>query len=255
MSESTARGFMGAGNVLADIYDEDTGKWGGLDYVGNTDMFAISPKSDIKNSLSKGRDNYGQVLETFAINGPSEFSITFNEINKTTLGMKLQGKVEAINQDSGTLAATVTVKLDKWVPIGKLNLSGEDLTVKDATGTTTYDLGVDYEINYRLGLIRALSSGDIAADASVKLAGTYNAVSGTRVLGSRKPQVRARFLFDGKNLADNSPCICEVYEAVIASSDAFDLLDDNPAKATLKGTLKTPSDKTEPYRVDLLDIA
>ena len=64
--------------------------------------------------------------------------------------------------------------------------------------------------------------------------------------------MRAEFILDGINFADNLPVICTAWEAVLAPDSAFDFLGDGFGVISLKGRLKTPTGKTEPFQVDLL---
>ena len=68
-------------------------------------------------------------------------------------------------------------------------------------------------------------------------------------------QIRARFLLDGVNFADDTPCIVTIHEAVIAADSAFDFLADDFNAVSLPGRMKTPTGFTEPYTVALRDAA
>ena len=89
----------------------------------------------------------------------------------------------------------------------------------------------------------------------MKVSGTYNATTGTSIAGGTQAQIRAKFRLDGVNFADGQRVLVDVWEAVIASDNAFDFLADKFASLGLKGKLKTPVGKTEPFTVQLLDAA
>jgi hypothetical protein len=115
-------------------------------------------------------------------------------------------------------------------------------------------LNTDYEVNYQLGMVRVLSTGAILNGASIKVSGTYTAITGTRIAGATQAQVRAAIIFDGKNVADDNPVVVNVWEAVISSGDLFDFLADGFGSIPLKGRMKTPNGKTEPFTVDLRGV-
>lgn len=250
---SAARGFLGAGDLYISRYNPATAAFD--DFVGplETTKFEIKPKVELKEMVSKGRTTYGQVIESVTIPQPFEFTVDFAEVNGDTLVAAFLGTKTTLNVASGTMTdLPVVVTKDAWVDIGHMNLASAGLVVTNAAGTTTFVLGTDYEINYRLGMIKAISSA-IATAATVHIDGTYNAMTGTKIAGGTESQIRAKFRFDGKNFADGLPCIVEVYEAVVAAESAFDFLASDFNTVSLPGRLKTPVGKNEPFTVTLLD--
>ena len=80
---------------------------------------------------------------------------------------------------------------------------------------------------------------------------TYNAISGTSIAGGTQTQVRAQFKLDGVNFADQLRVIVDVWEAILTPDSAFDFLQNDFAEIALKGRLKTPAGKTEPFTAQL----
>lgn len=253
---TAARGFLGAGDLYVSRYDPATGAF--LPFVGpiETTKFEVKPKVDLKEMVSKGRSTYGQVIESVPIPQPFEFTVEFAEVSGDTLVSAFLGTKTALAEGAGTMTALeVTSRLGAWVDIGHMNIVAAGLLVKDSTGATTYVKDTDYEINYRLGMIRTLSGGDISDSDVLKISGTYNAINGSMIAGGTNAQIRAKFRLDGKNFADGLPCIVDVHEAVIAADSSFDFLANDFASVSLPGRLKTPVGKTEPFTVKLLDAA
>lgn len=246
-----ARGFLGAGDVY--LARQVSGVW--EEYAGpyECSKFEIKPNVELKEQVSKGRSTYGQVIETVAIAQPSDLSVDLTEVNKESLAIALLGTTAALSQTSGTLTdEAVTAKLDKWVPLSKAALTGSQ-TVTHTTGSPTYVDGVDYIVNKQLGWIKALTGGAITDAQSIKVDSAYAAITGTEIKGSTQTQLRVRIKLDGKNFADDLPCIVTVHEAVIAADAAFDFLSDDFATVTMPGRMKTPSGYTEPFTVHLRD--
>lgn len=247
----SARGFLGAGDLY--IARQVGGVF--LDYEGpfECDKFEIKPNVELKEKTSKGKSTYGQVVETVAIPQPAQLTVDLSEVNKTSLAIALLGTTASLAQSSGTLTdEAVVVVHDKWVPLSKANLTGSQ-TVTNEAGSTTYVDGEDYIINKTLGWIKALSTGAIADGATVEVDSTYAAISGTEIKGQTETQVRAKFKLDGKNFADDLPCIVTVHEAVIAADSAFDFLGNDFNVVSLPGRMKTPTGFTEPFTVHLRD--
>lgn len=252
----SSRGFIGAGDLYVSRYDPATASF--LPFVGpiETTKFEIVPKTELKEQVSKGRNTYGQVIESVALAQPFEFTADFAEVTGATLVNAFLGTETPIAQAAGVMTEkTVTAREDGWVEIGALNISAVGLLVQDSTKTTTYVLGTDYEINRRLGTIKALSSGSIADAAVLKINGNLLALDGTQIAGGTEAQIRAKFKFDGKNMVDGKAVIVDVHEVVIAADSAFDFLADDFNTVSLPGKLKTPAGKAEPFTVKILDNA
>lgn len=244
-----ARGFLGAGDIYIERYVAGVSQ--GLAGPYFAGKFEIKPNVDRKELTSKGRDTYGQVLESVTLQKPADFTMELNEVNKESMVMALLGTESAIAQANGSLTAfPVIVKLDRWVSVSKENLTGTQ-TVTHTSNAPTYVKGVDYEINPQLGLIKAIVGGAIVDAASVKVTSAYAAVAGVRISGSTNGDIRAKLIFDGKNQADGLPVIVTVWEAIIAADSAFDFLGSDFNTVNLPGTMKTPLGKTEPFTVDL----
>lgn len=252
---SQARAFIGAGNVMLNPFDPVTGLQTGWVFGGSADKFALKPNSEIKSKKSKGRDDYGQTLATVALPGEADISVTFGEVNQDNIALAFMGRQAALNVSGGAITAEALVaKLDKFVALSKGNLS-ETVTVTNASASKTYVKGVDYEVNYAFGWIKALASGEIAADEQLKVTATANAVTGTTIRGSVNAQLRTQIKFDGKNFVDGSPVDVEVWEAVLTPSEEFDFLADDWGQLTLTGKMTTPQGKGEPYIVNFKNVA
>lgn len=251
-----ARGFLGAGDLYISRYNPTTGLFDDFTGPFEATKFEVKPNVELKEMSSRGRSSYGQVIESVALPQPAEFTLELPEVNKESLSIALLGTESAINQIAGTLTAapvTVTSK-DTWLNIGKQNITA-GLTVKDATGVTTYVMGTDYVLNNRMGWIKILHGSTIAAADTIKVTGAYGAVGGTLIRGATNSQIRAKFRLDGVNFADQLPVIVDVWEAIISADSAFDFLSNEFASISLPGRLKTPTGKTEPFQVQLLNAA
>ena len=248
----SARGFLGAGDLYARVYNATTGQYDQWAGPFEATKFEIKPNSELKEMSSRGRSTYGQVIESVPLPKPADLSVTFAEVNKDSIAMALFGTASEINQGSGTITdEAVTATLGKWVQLSKQNIATAGFVVTNSGATVTYVLGTDYEVNYRLGMLRAIDGGAITDASSLKVDFTYNAISGTSIAGGTQTQVRAQFKLDGVNFADQLPVIVDVWEAILTPDSAFDFLQNDFAEIALKGRLKTPAGKTEPFTAQL----
>lgn len=246
-----SRAFLGAGSLYIARYVNGAFE----DYSGpyECEQFEIKPNVELREKVSKGRDTYGQVIESVALPQPADLTVSLSEVNKESLAIALLGTAAALAQSSGSLSnEAITAKLDKWVPLSKANWTGNP-TVTNVAGTVTYVNGVDYIFNPQLGWIKALPGGAITEGLGLHVDVAYGAITGSEIKGMTDAQLRARFKLDGKNFADGLPVIVTVHEAVIAADAAFNFLADDFGSVTMPGRMKTPTGFTEPFTVHLRD--
>ncbi|MBN9411340.1 MAG: hypothetical protein J0H69_19520 [Burkholderiales bacterium] len=249
---SIAQAILGAGSVRLSIYNPDTQTWPGLGDPVGADRFSITPQSETREKTSKRKENYGQAVASVVISQPTQIAITLSALDRDALAAQFQGVLAPWTQGAVVSAEVdVTAKLDKWISVGVRNAIGAGFAVKNAAGTTTYELGTDYEVNYWSGEIKPLSTGDIEADQALKVTRAAAAIDGSQIRGGVRPQVRVHALFDGVNKVDDKEVECEVWEAVLTASNEFDFLADDFNGIELTGTLVVPAGKTEPYVVRL----
>lgn len=260
----TARAYLGAGDVLINPVDPATGLNTGWVYAGDASKFSLKPNSELKEAESKGRDTTGQVIASAARTKPAEIAITFREANKRVLALAFSGEESVINQSSGSVTDQV-VNLRKGGGGAKLlhgNLAQAGFVLTSSPAGTTYALNTDFTVNWRLGIVYPVAGSALATAINADSDGvlpllvdyTYNAITGTRIRGATRPQLKTAVMLDGKNLADESPMIANVWEAVLTPTSEFDFLADDWAEVELTGRMNTPTGKTEPFEVELRDL-
>ncbi|MBE2261576.1 MAG: hypothetical protein IAE92_02470 [Burkholderiaceae bacterium] len=250
----SARGFLGAGNLQFSLIVNDIAQ--GFGDKRETSKFEIKPNSEIKELVSKGRDSYGQVIETVALQQPAEVSISLREADYENLKLSFMGTDgTGANQAAATVTdEAINAKLGKYVPLANRNLASAGLSVTNAAEDVTYINGTDYVVDYRLGEIKALAEGAIADAQALKVNYTAQAYTGTKILGNTQTSIRAVIRFDGVNLADGKPVILTAWEGVFTPDSAFDMLADDFGEVQLKGRLKTPAGKASPFEVEFLTL-
>lgn len=216
-----------------------------------TDMLKITTPSDKKQKLSKSREAYGQAHSTAFVAKPNEFEIKFTEIGRKLLAVQLSGVLDTLTVAGGAFTdLPLVAALDAWVDIGRKNIAEADLAIKNTAGTTTYVKDVDYEINYRLGKLRAIPGGAITDALALEATGTAQATTGTRITGGKKYRHVLRLEMDGLNLVTNEDAEFLAQRAVVTSDQAFDFLQSDIADLTLKGTLEIPGPGLPPFVVE-----
>lgn len=245
---STPFSFMGVADVLMDILT-DEGASTGLELKGNCPSLSIKGDSERIEQEGTGRANFAQVIASATFPKPMSMSATFNQMDEALFAAAFFGTNSAYTQSSGTLTDVAIVTIaDKWVEIGSRMLSS--VVVKATAGGTTID-PANYEINPRLGLIKANSGGTIASGATVYISGSKAAINGTQMAAMTHADVRARILVDGQNKADGRNFILDLYRVRFAPSGEFGFQagDKKFMEAKFDATLETPSGKTEPFKL------
>lgn len=216
-----------------------------------TEKLEITTPSELTEKTSRGRDTYGQTFVSHRVPQPTEFSVTFSEQTRHIFAMSLAGELEEISTSIQTITEeAVTVVLDEWVPIGYRNINPTGFSVKNSAGTTTYVLGTDYEINPRLGLLKAKSSGAIAAGV-VEVSGATLAKNGFRVIGGRQYSHVLSFQVDGRNQITNQDVFFEGFQATVSPEDARDFLSGELDSLPVTGRLEIPPDGDRPFNLEV----
>jgi hypothetical protein len=248
-------GFIGSGDLYFDRLTP-AGVRTGLFPIGNATEFAIKSDSDTKDRPSRQRTSYGQLLDSVSIAKPSTVTIKTDEVTKDTLAMALMGKVAALPSGTSSVTDEVVIAIKgKWVKLDKSNLNPTGIAVSNENASKTYQRGVDYEINERLGLFLALDGGEIANGEAVKLDCTTLATDGYRISGAAEPTVNAFLMLDGVNFNTGEQVIVTVDWAIFTPSTPVDFLAANFLDVGLSGRAKTLPGKTSPYTVDIIKAA
>jgi hypothetical protein len=247
-------GLLCAGDLYIDRLTE-AGVSTGMLSVGNATRFEITESAERVQRIGRGRTNYGQVLDEVAIKQPGTLGITLDEIDRTNLATALLGEAADIDISAGTFTdVEVTAHLGKRSHIGYRNvLTGPAPVVTNEAGDTTFAVDDDYTIDHRLGDIIPVDGGAISEGATIKVSGSNGAVTGAKISGGVKPQINAKLVLDGKNLADGKPVIVTVDEATITPDGAVDFLSSEFSELGLTGSMRLLEGQDAPYTVELLD--
>lgn len=249
--ESTS--LLVAGDLYMDRLSSD-GSSNGFLPVSNATQMALQQEIEFQDNVSRRKDTRGQLLASVGIPQPGEISLSLNEINRDNLAMALLGESSDIDEGAETFTdEAVTLKAYNWTEIGIRNLKEEGLTVNmDATELTR---GVDYEINFRLGMIRGLpGSEELTGEGdAVTVSGESNALTGSLIRGAVQPSIRARLKLDGRNMVNDRPVIVTVDEAILRPTEAIDFLSEEFVSVPMAGRMRTLPGKDSPFHVEMID--
>ncbi len=214
-------------------------------------VFELSrEEGEVVELKSKQRDRYDQVIDSEESAGTPSLAVEFLEVTKEILAILFAGINSTFTQASGAVTndpVTIAV-VDRWFPLANANLNDAvAAVVTNVAGSTTYVVDDDYVIDYRQGLIKAVTGGDITGGLALHVDYTKLAAAGVKTRGETNLDGNFRLRFDGKNRYTSKDTWGEVWQVNLKSTEAVDMLSAEPITAKLAGPMITPTGKNEPY--------
>lgn len=248
------RGLILAGDIYVGLYSGTAFQGYFGDAINVTELTLQPGDVETKDRVSKKRATFGQALDSVILPQPWTLSLTTNTQNLDTLKMAFLGSSAAVSVTGASVTdEAVSAVHDLWVPLANRNLnSGATFEVTGSGGTPTYVLDTDYQVDFRNGMIRVLSTGSIADGADLLVDYTYLDLAGTKVEGAQVTSINARILLDGYNLADNERVSCLIHKATLVPTTPADLMSDEFMATQFSGTMVTPAGETAPFRYEEL---
>lgn len=239
--------FLGSGDLNIDVYGSDGNKTGELD-IGNASLFAINaPSIEKKEQLGFRRENYAQIIKSVVTKLEQELKFTLTDINRKNLALAMYGEDADYAQTAGDNVAApenITARLEKHVKMASRNLdTANPPVVTDVTDVTTYVENTDYEIDYQVGRIKALSAGSISEDDVLHVGSTWLAiVGGFKVDGQSVTKIEAYIRLIGKDEANERDCEVIVYKTLIEPAGDINWLTEDFVSLEFSGKILATSD-------------
>lgn len=244
-------GLIFAGNIyMAKLLDGAPQGFAGPINVTRLEMTPPQPES--VNRTSRKRDTYGQTLDSVNLPGEApSIAMDFDSLPASLLADALAGTNEALSSTPVTVTAEPkTLSQDLWTKLPDVHIDPQTIVVTETAGSTELTKGTDYEIEAASGLIRAISS---AGAVDVEIDYDTTGAAGQRVLGATEISKSRQIVMDGKNLVTGKDASVIVHSASFAGTQAMDLMAQEFITGTLEGTMTTPSGKSAPYEITILD--
>jgi hypothetical protein len=228
------------------------GVFQGLKQVLGVIDFNVTPKSKTITQVSKDKDTAGQVIAVASMQEPAELKLKFSAFNSKMMAIAMMGESSVLSGGAATITNEVVVaKLDSFVKLSKRNITAGSVVATDAaTDLVTYVEGIDYTVNYALGMIQCLSTGDITSAESLHVDFANAAYAGFTTIAATTPEVVAYILIDGINNADQEKIEIEIDEAHLTPSSPVDFMSDKFSELELSGFMVTQSGSNNPYRIN-----
>lgn len=193
-------------------------------------IFAAKPANETKerqsNRLGQTGKTRGSVGRTLA----TELKIGFNAANADLYAALFLGTSGALSVTGGTATAESVTSMEHDKPY---KLAHENISALTVTGKT---LGTDFEIvDAKLGLVRTLSTGTIANNATTSFNYTYTAFTGTRVNIGTESKLDVKLLGNVKNRETGVSSRMVVPQVTLSPSSDINLIDNEYATAEVTG--------------------
>lgn len=202
----------------------------------------ITTATEKKNRTSKRAVDYGAVLDSVIVQGETTVALEFNNQPADLMALVLKGIAEKVNVGSGTVTdeAITIYPNGRWSKLAQGNLAGEGISLKLVSDDSVVP-PANYEIDYSLGMIRAVEGGTLEGTATIatKLSYQHNAISGKRITGGKVASIRAKVEFVGLNLVTSKPVKLTIPEVVLTSEGEIDFLSSDYVSGSLTGTVKS----------------
>lgn len=243
--------YIGTGN----IYLREYGTNGPALPVGNASALTLTPQEDSRSLPDYTTPGGGTMNEVTRLTGVN-ISYTFHNFSPANLARALRGAVADV------VAGTATDEAHFAHPGGFTKFAriptGE-IEVTDASGTTTYEADVDYEV--RPGGILVLEGGAIVAPAGDEenIHVSYEYGAQTRVEALVNPAKQYELIFAGMNEArSGAVTVIDCYKVSHGTLQEFAAIGDEYGAGTVNGSLLKDATRTgqgvsQYFRIDQED--
>lgn len=222
----------------------------------NVEQLELQAESEQITRTSKNKSTFGKSLGGVKDPQPTSIKLKLDEVPPEVLAEALGAEINDFSEGAATLtdkAVTLfAAATGGWSEIGNKQLQAGVTVKKDAATLTE---GVDYEIKYAAGLIRALVGGALDAGGEVLVTGSAIALDGKRLTGGETQEVNWRIIMDGENIDTGAPVHLEIPLAQIAASSEINLLQNEYLAPEFEGVCTVATGKDKDYYMDIVNAA
>jgi len=224
--QGTELSFIGKGSFSARV----KGSAAGMLPFGNVSAASVSVTEDKKELLDYQSAGGGQANALRRIQ-TVELALTMRDFTAANIAKALFGSASVVAAGTG-VTETVTGYHDALTPLGKAGVT--NLVVKDATDTTTYVAGTDYDL-LRSGLW-IYSAGDITDGETLHL--TYNHPAQNVVEALVNAGLEYEVFLDGLNEAQSGKAVAIRFHRLrFGPVQSWGLIADDYGEIALTGDL------------------
>lgn len=191
----------------------------------------LKAENEVKPRFTKRRGVHGKKVGSLSSGKPSTGSLGFNGVNTEMLALLFLGEAVALSLGSGTLTSeSTTLFHEVWVKVSQRNISAVTIT-----GSVE---GTDFEVDRRVGAIKALSSGNLVDAGAVTFNATYAGVTGVLIKGGTESTIEVEISMDGVNREDGTDAFVRIPKIALTPGSDMDLLADDYIDADFSGEIE-----------------
>lgn len=211
-----SKNYVSSGDIYGALLDANKNRVSGYVKMGNAYPFSIEAKIKAKQQKSAERGMRGQIVDSGGTVDGVTGSLSLKNWIAANIAMLVAGTAVECTEAEGTESGLpMILPADgSWVPTGKKDIS--DVVID------TKELGVDFEVSPRLGMMRAVGGSEITSDVAF----SYAAESGYRIEVGTTPVIRMAIMVDGLNDETGEPFTAEAGSVVFTSKSALNIISD-----------------------------
>lgn len=253
MTQLREDGFVGEGTLY--IKRLDRPDLGYLE-IGNATALSVSMTSEVKERISKKRENYGSVLDTIILPQASELSVTLDTFTNENMAMVFMGSLSEENMTAQTIADEIVPgQVGRWLQLANGYVTEGTVTVKTGGASGTAVPTDKVEVNERMGFIRL--ADDVAHNAGDDLAVSYQTADLKQwvIQAGTDTQVKCALKLDGRNRVNGDHVILDIPKATLSPNGAFDVFSEDFNTIQLDGRPEVPDGATSAFTVKVKENA
>lgn len=240
-------GFIGEGTLYIRRLDRPEL---GMIQMGNATELSVSSESEVKERISKMRENYGAVLNTVILPKSGELKITLDDFNEENMAMVFQGALKREQMTAQTVSdEMVDVDLGRYLKLKHGYLEAAGITVKQANDTPI--AAEHYEVHHRLGMIRLKDTAGVAKGDKIKVSYKTANWEAWVIQANTDSQIKCELVLDGRNRVNGADVKLHIPKATLSASGAFNFFSDDFNTIELSGRPEVPEGQTSPFTVTL----
>jgi len=220
--ENTDTGIKLKGDLLIAVLGAGF-VFNGWEDPANISDFTLNPGAgEVGKHIGSGINNEGQILSAWVNPGQPMIKFSIDSLPAAQLSIAMRGSLGVLNQGAGSVTdEPVTLVQDKWIDLLQRNLTDGSFVLSGVGGTPVLVEGTDYEVQYKFGMIKALTAGATGAQEADY---DHAAIAGSRVVGASQAQLLVALKLNGENKTNGRLASVEVQRGLMLVTTDLQLL-------------------------------
>ena len=245
--------YAGVGCVYAVPVDADGNRTGPIRKVGNAYPLSVQVTTETQKEISRMCDSAGQILDSKTEITDTNGKLVLRQWNAANLAWALMGQ-EVQNTDSGgsvTDEAVTAPAAGYFVELDHRNV--DNVVITNSDGSVTYQEGVDYWLNKKLGLLEIIDGGSISAGDSLLADYDYAAKAGYVIDLATVRHNRVALMANLTNEFTGDEFTIDLFKVTLSPTNEINFISDPGSEGEVLEfdmVLETPPGKTTPGTVD-----